>query len=319
MSTDSNRILQAVITKYVRDKLEPGYLESNTLVMKLTEKNKVTFNSGGLDLSWPVKKTRNPNWESFAPFDKVDFVATDGLTMLNLDYAAYRNQDFLPKKEKLQNSGNHEKIFDLERQKVDDLVKDSKIDLNIGLHSGDGTSDTLVGIQAAVPDTNFTNKSYGGVAFTGNTWHQNAQIDGNGYLNNDFALDAPEAIENAMLSCTYDKETGSPDFGLTTKSVYAKIGRIHTAGQRYTYTTERKIGGTGLVVNGIEIMWDDRAQASVLRLLNSNEIEMFFMTEGIFDVQRDVSVSPSGVWFYLECFPLLRVKRSRYHAAIHNC
>lgn len=317
---DSDRVIHATLSRFVRDKLERAYLADNTLLMKLTEQGRVEYNCGGLDTRWKIKTERNPNWESFAPFEKVNFVAThDGVTA-EIDYAAYRSNDFMPRKEQLQNRGDKEVIYDLERQKVEDLVKDAKIDLNIGFHRGDGTSETLVGLETAVPDTNFTNKSYAGIAFTGNSYWQNAQVNGAGGTNSSFAVDAVDRIETALLTATRDNETGAPDWGLTNKTTFAKITKLHTSNQRYDYEIARKIGGgiKSIIVSGCEIFWDAEAEASVLRLLQSKKMQVLFMTGQIFEVKREATISPSGVAFYLECFPALKIEQPRYFAAIHN-
>ena len=316
---DSNRVILATLSKFVKDKLEHAYLFRTTLFSKIKETASVQYNMGGLDRRWTIKKSRNPNFEAFANFEKLNVTAVDNTVNAELDYGQYRSNDFLPFKERLQNKDQETQIIDLYRQKVTDLVDDATLDLAIQAWSGSGSNDTMTGLETALPDTNFTNKSYAGIAFTGNTFWQNYQLNGDGFAGSNFRTDGLIALEDAKLNVTHDGASGGPSWGITTRTAYEYLGRLHSTNERYAAETNRKMGGSGIMVHDMEIMWDANATAGLLRLMNSKFIEMGFMTEGIFKTDTEETKSPPGTLFHLLCYPLLRIKQPRYFATIHGC
>lgn len=315
---DSNRVILATLSRYVKS-IEHAYLFNTRLTTKIKETATVEYGSGGLDRTWTIKKSRNPNWESFGSFEKINVTAVDNTVNANLDYGQYRSHDFLPKKEQLQNKGGETQIFDLYRQKVDDLAMDAAQDFHTEIWSGSGTADRMVGLETALPDTNFTNKTYAGIAFTGNTFWQNYQVSGDGFAASNFRTDGLIAVEDAKLNCTFDPASGSPSWGITTRTAYEYLGRLHSTNERYAAETTRKMGGSGIVVHDMEILWDQSATSGLLRLMNSKYIELLFMTSSIFDTDTEETKSPPGTLFHLLCYPLLRIKQPRYFATIHGC
>lgn len=310
---DSNRVLNATIAKYVKDKLEHAYLQKTTLLNKFKEVGSIQMGAAGIDRRWPVKKTRNPNWASFSPFSNLNVTAIDNTVMLELDWGSYNSSDFLPTKEILQNGSGDTRIYDLVKTHTDDLVDDAGIDLHTALWSDTGLNDKLVGFPTAVPNTDFTGKSYAGVAFTGNSWLQNYQVSGDSFAGSNYRTDALIAIEDAKLNCTYDS---APTWMVTTRTAFEYTARLHSSNERYGAETTRKMGGEGLIVHNMEMLWDPNATSAIVYLMNSSKIEMLFMTDSIFNVTTRDEVSPSGKLLYLECFPLLRITQPRYFAAI---
>lgn len=315
---DSNRVILATLSRFVKDKLEHAYMFKQTLTKKIKETATVEYNSSGLDRRWTIKKSRNPNFESFSNFEQLDVTAVDNTVNAELDYGQYRNHDFLPYKEKLQNKGAETQIFDLYRQKVTDLVEDSALDLHIQMWSGAGTAETMVGLETALPDTNFTNKTYAGIAFTGNTFWQPYQVNLDGFAASNFRTDGLIGIEDMKLNCTHDDGSGGPTWGITTRTAYEYLGRLHSTNERYAAETVRKMGGTGLMVHDMEIVWDSQATSGLVRLMNSKFIELLFMTGSIFDTDTEEKKSPPGTLFHLLCYPLLRIKQPRYFSIGHG-
>lgn len=314
---DSNRVVIATLSRYVKS-LEHAYLFNTRLTQKIKETGTVEYDSSGLDRKWPIKKSRNPNWESFGSFEKINVTAVDNTVMAELEYGQYRNKDFLPYKERLQNKGSESQIFDLYRQKVDDLTMDSSQDLHIEMWRGSGSSDTMVGLETALPDTNFTNKSYAGIAFTGNTFWQPYQVNLDGFAASNFRTDGLIGLEDMKLNCTHEPGSGSPTWGITTRTAFEYLGRLHSSNERYAAETTRKMGGTGIVVHDMEIVWDPEATSGLVRLMNSKYIELLFMTDGIFKTDTEETKSPPGTLFHLLCYPLLRIKQPRYFAIGHG-
>lgn len=314
---DSNRVINATLTKYVKS-LEVAWAEKLTLLMKSMEAGNVIYNSGGLDKQWQLEKTQNPNWESFGNFDNLTLNATDATVRAELEYGQYRSHDFLPMKEILSNRDSQARIYDLERSKAKYLVDSARDDLGAAFHSDSGTGTTMVGLRTALPDTNFTSKSYAGITFTGNSWFQCSQVNGDGFDNTDFETDALLAIEDAKLKASHDSAGGSPSWMLTTKTVYALVANKHSANERYVATADRKLGGSGLMVHGMEMLWDSDSKADIIYGMNSKYLEICFMTDSIFRIKREESISPAGIAYYLDCWPLMRIRQPRYFFTIHG-
>ena len=313
---DTNRVINATLSKYVKS-LESEWPEALPLFSRVFERGNVAYGQGGLDQRWQVEKSQNPNWETFNNFQQLTLNATDATTQLTLEYGQYRSTDFLPKREILQNQGSAERIYALEESKVRYLMDSARDDLGNDCHNGAGGKE-IVGMQTALPDTNFTSKTYGGVAFTGNSWHQPTQVDGDGFANSDFQTDALRAIETAKLGASHGKMKSYPDSMLTTQAVYTIVSALHTSNERYRAETNRKLGGTGLMVHDMEMVWDRDAKASTIYGLSMENISLHFMTDSIFHFEREVTKSPAGILYYLECWPLLKFKSTRNFFTIHN-
>ena len=310
---DRNAVLNATIAKYVRDKVEPAYLQKTTLLNKFKEVGSMMMGQSGVDRRWPIRKTRNSNWAAFSPFSNLNVVALDNTAMAEIDWGSYNSNDFVPTKEILQNGAGDSRLYDLLQDKTKALTEDAGIDLHRALWNDAGTGDTLTGFPTAVPNTNFTSKTYAGIAFTGNTWWQNYQVSGDSFNASNYRTDALIAIEDAKLNCTFDS---GPSWMVTTRTAFEYTARLHSSNERYGAETTRKLGGTGLIVHDMEMFWDPDATSAIVYLINSAYIEMMFMTDSIFNVTVRDEVSPSGKLLYLESFPLLRIRQPRYFAAI---
>lgn len=313
---DTNRVINATLSKYVKS-LEPEWPEALPLFSRVFERGNVSYNQGGLDQNWQVETAQNGNWETFNNFQQLTLNATDNTTRLTLEYGQYRSTDFLPKREILQNQSDPERIYSLEESKVKSLMDSARDDFGQDCHNGAGGKE-IVGMQTALPDTNFTSKTYGGVAFTGNTWHQPTQTNGDGFANSTFSTDALRAIETAKLGSSHGKSKSYPDLMLTTQAVYIIVAALHTSNERYKAETMRKIGGTGLMVHDMEMVWDRDAKAAVIYGLSLENISLHFMTDSIFHFEREVTKSPAGILYYLECWPLLKFKSLRNFFTIHG-
>lgn len=313
---DTNRVINATLAKYAKS-LEPEWVESLPFMRMAMERGNVHYNTGGLDQNWQIEKTQNPNWETFNNFQALTVSATDATTRATLEYGQYRSNDFLPKREILMNKDSEARIYALEETKVRSLMDSAKDDLGQDFHDGAGGKE-IVGLQTAVPDTNFTSKSYAGINFTGNTFWQPTQVNGDGFTNSDFVADCLIAIEQAKLGASHGKDNTAPDTMITTQTVYQIVARKHATNERYRAETNRKMGGTGLMVHDMEMIWDRDAKASVIYGLNFSKIEVSFMTDSIFHFERKEEISPAGILYYLECWPLLKFKSPRYFFSIHN-
>ncbi len=313
---DTNRVVNATLSKFVKS-LEPEWTEALPLFARILERGNVFFNSGGLDLRWQVEKTQNPNFETFNNFDALTVNATDTTTRATLEYGQYRSNDFLPKREILQNRDSQARIYALEESKVRFLMDSARDDLGADIHNGGGGKE-IVGLETAIPATNFTSKTYAGITFTGNTFWQNNQTNGDGFANSTFATDALIAIETARLGASHGKSKTYPDFMVTTQATFTLVASLHTANERYRAETNRKVGGTGLMVHDMEMMWDRDAAATFIRGIDLCSVELHFMTDSMFVFEREVTKSPSGILYYLESWPLLKVKSPRKNFAIHG-
>lgn len=313
---DTNRVINATLSKYQKS-LEPEWPEALPLFSRIFERGNVSYNQGGLDQRWQVETAQNPNWETFNNFEQLTLKATDNTVQLTLEYGQYRSTDFLPKREILQNQSDPERIYALEESKVKSLMDGARDDFGQDCHNGAGGKE-VVGMQTALPDTNFTSKNYGGIAFTGNTWHQCTQTNGDGFTNSNFQTDALRAIETAKLGASHGKQKSYPDMMLTTQNVHMIVAALHTSNERYKAETTRKMGGTGLMVHDMELVWDRDAKADTIYGLSLENISLHFMTDSIFHFEREVTKSPAGILYYLECWPLLKFKSLRNFFTIHN-
>jgi len=303
-----------------------GYLEETVLMDKLNSRGKVKFNASGIKHNWKVKTAKNPTYESFGMADKANFVTTDNFVEAELEYAAYRAVDYLYEKEELQNKGDKTQIFNLKAQKLNDLAADFKLDQQGSFWTDDGTdangNHTVVGLQHSLPNSDFsTTTSYAGISFAGNTYWQNSQINGAAGPNTTWATDVLDRIETAILACTHgNKTTGAPDFALVSKNNFVTIANAHTANERYRPVRERRMGGGEEVlhVHSIECYYDPDATAAVVYILNSNYMEMMYMTPNAIQVQEEDSLSPKGTAMMICSYPLLKIQEPRYFTTIHK-
>lgn len=312
---DRNAVLNATISQYVKNNLEHAYLQKTTLLTKLKEVGSLKMGQSGTSVTWPIKTSRNPNWASFSAFQKLTVQAVDNTVNASLNWGQYNSNDFIATYEILQNGGGDSRIYDMVKEHTDDLVEDAGIDLHRAFWNDTGTGTTMVGFPTAVPDTNYTAKTYGGIAFTGNTYWQDTQINGDSYAGSNYRTDALIAIEDAKLNTTYDS---APTWMLTTRTAFAYTARLHSSNERYGAESARRMGGESLIVHNMEMLWDPNATSGVVYGMNSSKIELLFMTDSMFNVTVRDEISPSGKLLYLECFPMLRIKQPRYFFAIHN-
>jgi hypothetical protein len=271
----SARSLIASIKNYVREYVTDATMKDRTFLQVMKNKGCMKFNQGGTSYSWPVKNAQTGVAQSQAEFGQITYTATNSHVMADQPYARYTRSAIIEEEELRQNQGNEEKIFDLYKSEVDGLMEAGMNTLSTDVQSGNGVGRNMLGVNNILTTTATAN--WAGIAQTGNTFWQHEVVDGDAGPNTSWDTDKLERLKTAGLACSRGSGKHTPDFMFTTKTVFGEIDSALVAIERHgpNFEGQRGIGGSAdkpLLVHGMELYWDADAEASVVRLYNSNSI-----------------------------------------------
>jgi hypothetical protein len=137
--------------------------KNNAILMRLKQKGKVRYFSGGTQINEEMTYQQNANGGFYSGFDLIPVAAQSVLTSAVFNIKQYAVAVVISGLEEIQNSGK-EKIIDLLEARISNAEATMANDIAQGIYS-DGTGSggkTITGLQASVNATN-NSGTYGGI------------------------------------------------------------------------------------------------------------------------------------------------------------
>ena len=287
----------AVSTISERIKLIPdAIINKSTLLRKMKEKGRISYNKGGSDLKFPVRSSASNIGGSTSTWGTGGGRTSNPFTEMSLNWRQYK---WLPtindfQTELNENAGQMAKVFDMAAQQLNEVRQDatSRFETHMygdgsTLSTGDEAGTTPIdGLESIVDDDN----SYGGITRSSSNAYWQAQVVSvTNPIQDDNSNDLTNLYEG-MMQCynacskgkgaagnkVADDVTGdfdSPETVVTTDTLFRTYWASLEPRQRYSSAQAGPI--MKLMFGTAEVEWDQYCTASRVYFLNTNHLHFW--------------------------------------------
>lgn len=262
-------LLSTTLANY-RNTLEDNVFSARPFQSWLKERGRVKLVSGGAKIVIPLIHGLNSTAGSYSAYDTIAITAQTGISAAEYPWRQYAVSVAISGLEEAQNNGR-EQVIDLLQGKVMQAEETAaeKLDQMFFLDGTGNAGKDWLGLAAIVDSTG----TVGGIDGA-------AQAFWRSYVDS-----TAEVLSLAALTKAYNsvsRGNDSPDFGLTTQTLFEKYEALLQPQLRFTDNKTADGGFQNLLFKTTPLMFDVYCQSGVVYLLNSKYLNL---------------VGHSNVWF----------------------
>lgn len=254
-------LLSTTLANY-RNTLEDNVFSARPFQSWLKERGRVKMVSGGAKIVIPLIHGLNSTAGSYSGYDTIAITAQTGISAAEFPWRQYAVSVAISGLEEAQNSGR-EQVIDLLNGKVMQAEETAaeKLDQMFFLDGTGNAGKDWLGLAAIVDSTG----TVGGIDGA-------AQAFWRSYVDSTAEVLSLAALTKAYNSVSRGNDT--PDFGLTTQTLYEKYEALLQPQLRFTDNKTADGGFQNLLFKTTPLMFDVYCQSGVVYLLNSKYLNL---------------------------------------------
>jgi hypothetical protein len=267
-----NALATTTLQKYL-PKMADNIFKSRAFYFWLTSKGRKKDYQGGRTIVAPLEYGQAGGWATYSGYDAITLTAaqTDSFTAAEFGWKQAVIPVAINGLEEAQNSGE-QALLDLLEAKIKAAEKTAQEKFNEMAITGVGTTTTWNGLANIVADNSGNIASvtgatittgFGGIDNTSSAYWRSI-MDRNGSVD--------KALSIADMSKQYNLQTvgnDSPDFILTTSTLWEKYEALLQPQQRFTDAKMAEAGFQNLLYKRAPVTWDEYVPAKAMYMLNS--------------------------------------------------
>jgi hypothetical protein len=334
------RVQKTTITQHLKE-VEPNIMSNQKITALLTKKGRVSYNHGGKNLDWRIKKSRN-SMTGYGDMQAVNFDRVNRHEVATLDWRGYMLSEAVSKMEKLANKGK-EAIVNFVSELTESMIDDIKYHFAREFYldgNGVGRDHAIHGFlswlgftsnaQYTLPDDSYAGldtdlQAYGGAVISG-AW-PSGKFDPEYYFwsplivnyshanfGSSWAAGCIDALRNGIIFQKNSKGIqGQLDLILITAAMYAEL--LDQLDEKERIQVERGAKNSELislgfkdVVNfdGVDVTYEVDTPADSGFGLNFKELELCSMQGQLFVPGKDYDIATLADRYTLDFFGNLK-------------
>jgi hypothetical protein len=254
-------LLSTTLANY-RDSFTDNIFSAQPFVAWLKRKDKIRLVSGGAKILEQLMYALNSTAGSYAGYDTIATTPQTGLSAAEFAWGQFAVTVAINGLEEAQNNGEAE-VIDLLDSKVKqaEMTAAEKMDQMFFLDGTGNTNKDWLGLAAIVGTTN----TVGNIDGNAQTWWRSYVESTAGPLS---LADLTKAYNSVS------KGNDTPDFGLTTQTLFEKYEALLQPQLRFTDSTTADGGFQNLLFKTMPLMFDVYCQSGVVYVLNSKYLKL---------------------------------------------
>jgi len=221
---------------------------------------------GGESIVVPLMYGKNTTAKPYSKYGVIDTSPQEGITSARYIWKQVAATITISGLEERSNAGSDTRVIDLLAGKTNQAEKALMEELETEMFSANGDGDLgVTGLRTLLSTTATT----GGISPTGNSWwvpQSNASVGS-------FAAGGLDAMRTLFNSASLGNDT--PDFGITTQSVFEYYEKVLQPQERFNDSTMIDGGFQNLLFKGKPITFSQFCPSGTLYFLNSKYLNLF--------------------------------------------
>lgn len=276
-------ILSTTLANYSKT-LQENIFRSNVLLFFLsgktpetpgqdaTGRSKLVLLSGGESIVRPLLYEKNSTAKSYTKYGTIDTSPQEGISAARFAWKQSAATITISGLEERQNNGDSQ-IINLLEGKIMQAEMSLSEELDRQLNgTGTDSSTDMTGLQTLVSTTG----TVGGIARSTNTWWQSNVTASVG----SFAANGLDNMRTMFNNASKGSDT--PDFLMTTQSIFEYYEKVLQPQERYTNTMMGDAGFTNLKFKDKPIAYDPLCASGTMYFLNSKYIQLVMHSDANF-------------------------------------
>jgi hypothetical protein len=262
-NSNFNQLLTTTINNYQK-RLTDNIFSGRALTWWLTDKSRMRFEDGGVQIIEPIVYATNSTVASYSDSDAISLTTQTGLSAAAFDWKQLAGSVAITGIDEAKNNGETA-ILNLVEAKIMQLEESMKEKFNT-MFFGDGTGNS--------------NKDWDGLSklINGNTAGSVGGIDPTTYSYwRSYVDSTATALTQAIMTTAYNTATvgaDRPDAIFTTQSLYEKYEATLTSNMRYMDTKMADAGFQNLMFKAAPVTFDTSCSSGNMYFLNSKYLTL---------------------------------------------
>jgi len=275
--------------------------KNNALMRRMTEKNNVRKEDGGLSIVTPLDYAQNSTYQRYSGYDTLNVGASDVISAAEFQWRQIALNVVANGMELRTNSGES-RILNLAKAKIKNAMRTFKNNFSSDLYSDGSLANQINGLQALVSDAG--TGTVGGINSTTWTFWKNkvqsaaAPLQGGGAVTM-----SASTIENMMnnLWLALVRGDDAPDLLVSSNEYFSFYEQSQVSLKRYTSSDDASGGFSSLKYKNADVIFDGGSgiPAAHMYFLNTDYLELVVHRDANLTVMdeirafnQDASVTP---------------------------